>query len=248
MSIIETFNKAVSDAVNKEGDMYIALIGAEDFTPEATIDESDDYNCGALCNELEYLRATSNYYVRSFDIDIAEDDNLDSLLNAFLDLPRRNDGEPDDVYRNRFRFIAIEKTNPRRTTRWAILDAISYFLPDATKVQIVEPFDSQNLYFQMRIEGAVDYDSAIIINNVEQGYINQNFVGGEGIGETISYLGELIDRIRAAGVDFDLLFINQYSTTKSIDAIIGRIQIYKTIGATIRAPYSTTKSIDAIIV
>lgn len=246
--MIGTLNQTISNAVNKHDETYVALIGTEDFTPEPVIVESDDFNCGALCNELEYLRTVSDYYVQSFDLDIAEDENLDALITAFIDLPRRNKAEPDQTYRNRYRAIAIEKSNPRRTTKWAIIDALSYFIADTSTIQVVERFDTQNLYFQIRIEGAQDFDSAIFVNNVNQAYVNQNFVGGEGVGEVISYVGELIDRIRAAGVDFDLSFIKQYAFTKTADTLIGTVQFYLTADSVIKRSEQITKPADGTVV
>ena len=248
MSMIGTFNRAVSNAINKGNEDYVAIIGVEGFTPESVIVTSDDFNCGALCNELEFLRTVSNYYVQSFDLDIAEDENLEALITAFVDLPRRNQGEPDTTYRNRFRSIVVAQSNPRRTTKWAIIDAILHFVADPESIQIVEPFDSDNLYFQIRIEGAVDYDDAIFINNVNQAYINQNFVGGEGVGEVISYLGNIIDRIRAAGVDYDIIFIKQFRFTKTSDCITGSVQFYKAVDAVITRTEQMTKTVDAVIV
>jgi hypothetical protein len=70
MSMVETFNSTVSDAINKRGEFYEILIGSEQFTPESDIDESSDFNCGALCNELEYMRRVSQYFYQSFDLNM----------------------------------------------------------------------------------------------------------------------------------------------------------------------------------
>lgn len=249
MSMIDTFNRAISDAINKENADYVAIIGAEDFTPEATIVDSADFNCGALCNELEFLRAVSNYYIQSFDLDIAEGDNLDALINAFIDLPRRNRGEPDATYRKRFRSIVNQQLNPSRTTKWAIADALSYFIGDPDQnLQVIELWESSTGFFELRIEGAVSFEDAIFMNNVNQAYMNQNFVGGEGVGEVISYIGEIVDRIKAAGVDYDVVFIKQYRVTKTVDVIIGTVQIYKTVDAVVKASIQITKTVDATVV
>ena len=88
MGMIQTFNQGVSsEAINKEGAFYKVYIGQDPFTPESTITESSDYNCGALCNELEFARAVSNYYVQSLDLDFAETDNLDAVITGFVNLP-----------------------------------------------------------------------------------------------------------------------------------------------------------------
>ena len=249
MSMITTFNRAVSDAINKENEDYVAIIGTESFVPESTITDSGDFNCGALCNELEYLRAVSEYYLQSFDLDVADGENLESLVTAFIYLPRRNKGEPDATYRKRFRSIVVEQLNKRRTTKWAIIDALSYFISQADeKVQVIELFQVTNTYFELRIEGAISFKDAIFMNNVQQAYLNQNFIGGAGVGEVISYIGEIIDRIKAAGVDYDIVFIKQFDITKTVDMIIGTIQVYKTVDAVIKASITITKTVDATIV
>lgn len=248
MSMIATFNRAVSDAINKKNADYIAIIGTEEFVPEPTIEVSEDFNCGGICNELEFLRTVSDYYVQSFDLDIADDENLDTLVNAFIFNPRRS-GETDTTFRNRFRSLVVEQLNERRTTRWAIIDALSYFIASADEtVQIVELFQITDTYFELRIEGAISFEEAIFMNNVEQAYLNQNFIGGEGVGEVISYIGEIIDRIKAAGVDYDIIFIKQYRIDKTADTIIGTVQTYFTVDAVILSVYSFTKTIDATVV
>lgn len=247
MNIIDIFNSTVSDAVNKSSEFYETFIGKVDFMPEVTIVEPDDIKCGALCNELEFARLVSTYYVQALSLIGAEAEELEDFTTAFIDLPRRGDVESDATYRDRFRFIITEKANKRRTTKWAILDALSYFV-DASQVQLIEIFNSSNLYFQVRFDGAVNYDDTIFINNTEQAYVGQDFVGGAGIGEVITYVDELIQRIKAAGVDFDVYFIDQSSFTKPSDAKIGTVQMYKSSDTTILAHLQIDKTSDAIIV
>jgi len=249
MSMIETFNSAVSGAVNKSSAEYVAIIGTAGFVKEPTIVDSEDFNCGALCNELEYLRVVSDYYVQSFDTDTAEGDNLDALIKTFADLPRRNNGEPDATYRKRYRSIIVENLNRSRTTKWAILDSLSYFIgnPDEN-LQVIELFEVNNTYFELRIEGAISFEDAIFLNNIEQAYVDQNFVGGAGVGAVISYIGEIVDRVKAVGVDYDILFIGQNRFTKTVDCFIGTVQVYKNVDAVIKAAVSFTKTIDAVIV
>jgi len=247
-SIIEVWNQSISSAINKDGDLYKAWIGQTPFTPESTIDESSDYNCGAVCNELEFVRLVSTYYVQCLSVDLAEDDELEDLILSIVDMPRRGTVELDATYRNRFKFVVVQKSNPRRATRWSILDAISYFIADMSTVQLIELFDVYNMYFELRVEGAVTTEDVIFINNTETGYIDQNFIGGAGIGEVVSYLGELVDMIKAAGVDFDILFVDQSTITKSSDAFIGTIQMYLDSDAVIKASLTITKDSDAVIV
>ena len=248
MSMIKTFNSAISSKINKSAEFYKALIGDADFVPDITIDQSSDFNCGALCNELEFARVVSNYYVRSLDVDEAEEGDLEETIQTFIDLPRSGTVEQDVTYRNKFRFLVTEKTNERRSTKWAIKDAISYFLPDAKDtVQIVEIFDSYNLYFEVRIEGVYNYEDALTIGSTVQGFVSQNYVGGMGIGEVVSYLRDLISRIKAAGVDFTVYFISQTKINKTSDCVIGAVQIYKSSKATVKGSLVITKVSSAYI-
>jgi hypothetical protein len=249
MSSINLFNKNVSDTINKHDSFYETWFGKEEFVPEVTVVTSADFNCGALCNELEYARLVSDYYVKSLDIGTAEHGELESLINAFIDLPRRGKVESDATFRNRFNFLVVDQVGQRRITRKAILDAIRYFVADVTNsVQLIEPFDSKNLYFQIRIEGSIDTSETITLDNISFGYLDQNYLGGPTLGEINSYLAELIDRIKAAGVDFDMLFVEQNRTTKTCAAFIGAVQIYKSSYARIKAKTSFTKSSNATIV
>lgn len=248
MSMIRVWNTNISEAINKGSDFYQVWVGKDPFTPEITIVDSGDYNCGAICNELEFVRLVSNYYVESLSVDLAEDEELQDLVLTFVDMPRRSQIEPDATYRLRYKFVVVEKTNPRRTTRWAIMDAISYFIANPDNVQIVEVFDDQSLYFEVRIEGTVTAAEVIFINNTNTAYIDQNFIGGPGIGEVVSYIGELIQQIKAAGVDFDVLFVLQSRTTLDSDCIIGTIQKYLDSDARIKKALSMTLDSDATIV
>lgn len=247
MAIIDVFNTAVSSVINKSSEFYETFIGAVEFTPEVTIVLSEDVNCGALCNELEFARLVSDYYVRSISLDGAEGSELEEFIEGFVDLPRRGEVESDINYRLRFRFLVTEKTNYRRTTRWAILDALSYFVP-TVQTQVIEFFGSSNLYFQVRFEGVLSTEDVIFLNDVEQSYLDQNFVGGAGVGEVTTYIGELLSRIKAAGVDFDVFFVNQVRFTKTSDAFVGTVQMYKISDARVKASLSFNKASDAQIV
>jgi hypothetical protein len=248
MSMIKTFNRAVSQAVNRNDETYRAMFGSEDAIPEVTIEESSDFNSGALANELEFLRAVSNYYIQSFDLDVAQSDNLDELVSAFVNLPRRNRGEEDQIFRNRFRSIVVQQTYPRRTNRWAIIQAISHFIDDLSTVQIIENFDNDNMYFEIRIEGGVDFDTALFLDDIEQGYVEQNYIGGEGIGPIITYLGTIVERIKASGVDFDIVFIRQDRFTKTSATNIGSVQKYLDISAWVQLVSQSVKTIDAQVI
>lgn len=247
MAIIRTFNEAVSNAINKEKNVYIALFGTENYDPILPIGQSSDFNCGGLANELEYLKSASEYTVQSFDLDIAEKGNLDILISTFLNLPRLHKFEEDTNYRQRFRSIVNAKTYPKRMTRGALLKAMQEFGLPSNQIQIIERFDDRPLYFEVRITGILDYTIPIFLNTPDKSHVNQGFLSGYGIGGLISYLGSIINRIKAAGVDFDVLFIQQDRKELLVNMKIGRIQMYKMIQAIIKLSSIITKNIDAMV-
>lgn len=247
LRMIDLFNSNVSDKINKTDSLYTNLFGDTDYTPVTPLVDSEDVNCGAVINEFEWAKLECWKLVSALSIDVATSQELDTVINSVIDLSRRGDIEADSTYRKRFRFLVTDKTNTRRITKWSILDAISYFIADMDTVQLIEPFDSENCYFQIRIEGVVSYDDIIFLGNPDQGYVSQNFIGGAGVGEVITYLGALVQRVKAAGVDFDILFIAQGRLTKTADATIGSIQIYKLADAHVQRIESFTKTADAVI-
>lgn len=249
MTMIELFNKNVSDSINKDDDFYKTWFGDKNFVPDTIVIESEDFNCGALCNELEYARLVADSYVRSLNINEASGDELATLINTFINLPRRGRAEDDITFRARFNFLVADKTNLRRITKWSILDAISYFISDIdSSVQLLEPFDSNNLYFQIRIEAPTDTTEALTLDSTTHGFLDQFYLSGPTIGDVNTFLAELIQRVKAAGVDFDILFIIQNEVVKTSNAFIGVIQRYKTSNATIKAKVSFTKTSNAEIV
>jgi len=247
--MIDIFNMNISKAVNTASDFYKSWIGDPDFTPESTIIESEDYNCGALCNELEFARLQGKNITESLTIDSAAGDELDIFVNTFIDLPRRGSTfESDANYRARFKFLVTDNTNYRRMTRWSIFDAISYFVTDISKVQVIEFFDTSNLYFQVRFEGTVTFVQTLFMNNYnDNGYLDSNYLGGIGVGYIQTFITNLIQRIKAAGVDFDILFVQQSSFTKTSNAVIGSVRNTKRSDAWVLHKNIIAKTSDATI-
>jgi hypothetical protein len=247
--MIGLFNRNVSDAINKSGALYESWLGKEAFVPEVTILESEDYNCGAVCNELEFARTVSDYYVKSLALESAEHSELELLINTFIDLNRRGTVESDEIFRDRFKFLVTDKTHPNRITKSSILKAIDYFIPDSeTSVQLVEQFDVNNLYFQIRIEGINDTTMTITLDNNEYGFLDQLYLGGASLGQVNTYLTLLLERIKGAGIDFDVLFIEQNREEKDSSAFIGIIQKYVISNAVVKNFYSVTKNSNATVV
>ena len=71
MDYIELVGKAISPSVDKNDLTFQAIIGKTPFTPELVIDESSDFNCGGLCNELEMLRVTTEQQTKALLINNA---------------------------------------------------------------------------------------------------------------------------------------------------------------------------------
>ena len=248
MSVIRRINTHVPKPVNKTSPVYQAIVGADPFTPSVTILEPADYNCGAIANELEFLTAYGEYFVDSTALDTAAGPELETLIWALLNLPRRGAIESDTVYRSRFKAILTELTNEARTTKWAIRDALSYFIPIAN-IDVVEFFDVYNNYFQVRFNGAYDFESILFLDDPESGYLDQDYLGGVGIGSPVSYVAEIINRIKAAGVAYDIFLVIKYQVTKNVNARVGKVQIYKTTLADIKVlGVQFTKTVNARIV
>ena len=222
-SMIDLFNSTISNALNKYGDFYKSFIGDMDYTPNVTILDSEDVNCGALCNELEFARIQTQKVAASFEVSGAEADLLDAFVQALIDLPRRGTFETDDQYRDRFRSLLTEKTDYRRHTRWAIIDAVREFGMDASGIQVIEFFDLYNNYFQLRFTAtALDTSMLMFLDNdvATNGFLDQYYLGGLGIGFLEAFLSTIITRIKGAGVDFDILMIQRGIFTKTSNATV----------------------------
>jgi len=219
-SMIETFNSTISKAINKYGPMYVVLFGEIDFTSTVPTLDSEDVNCGALCNELEFARLQTTEATESLTIDGAETDLLDILVETFVRLPRRGTFETDEEYRQRFKCLVKEQTNYRRHTRWAIIDALREFGIAADAIQLIEPFSSTSNYFELRLtstEAPTDY-TLFLDNDVTNGYMDQYYVGGVGVGYIETFLTEMLNRIKAAGVDYDVRMVQRGSIDATADA------------------------------
>ncbi len=197
---------------------------------------------------MEFLSAYGKYFVDSTVLDTAAGPELETLVWSLLNLPRRGAVESDFVYRARFKAILTELTNKARTTKWAIRDALSYFIP-LVNIDVVEFFDVYNNYFQVRFNGAYDFESILFLDDPESGYLDQDYLGGIGIGSPVSYVGEILNRIKAAGVAYDVFLVLKTQVTKNVNARVGKVQIYKTTLADIKVlGVQFTKTVNARVV
>ena len=219
MNAIDLINKAVSkSAINVKGDDYKAIMGDEDFVPESVIVQSSDYNCGAVSNELEFARTVANSLTVSLTIGDAENEDLTSLVQSFINLSRLSTTEPDTGYRARFKVLAVQESFPHRTTPGAIRSALSYII-DKDNISVIEYFDTQYYYFELRLIGSF-VRKAGVSAFLDFDFLDNTYLGGIGVGIPIPYINALVERVKAVGVDFDILVTDSNSFTKSSDAEI----------------------------
>lgn len=129
--VIDRLNKWMPELVNKTGEAYTALFGKTDYTPSGDIEASEDFQCGAIANEFEFLRLVLKDIIASFNIEDAHDTLLDDIGQFFISMPRSFD-EEDARYRSRFYFFLRKLGNVRWNTRWAVKDAFYYLFPTGT--------------------------------------------------------------------------------------------------------------------
>lgn len=229
---IDRLNSNIPKPVNKNSPAYQSIFGVTPFIPNVTILQPSDFNCGAVANALEFVNLFGQNYVSSMIPANASGADLQTVVMSFINLPRRGSAESDSVYQARFGSLVTQLTNPGRATKWAIRDALSYFIPKAS-ISIVEFFDAHNLYFQVRVSGAVDYGHALVLDSLTQGFLDNFYVFGVGTGASITYLQDIVSRIKAAGVQFIILTVLTNSINLSSFAKIGTKQMMLLSGADI---------------
>lgn len=129
--IIKIINdNLMPSGINKEDEDYKIIWGDKDFTPLPTIVNSPDYKCGAICNELEYLRAFIAQITSEVELDDLKDEYLEKIGYFMLRL-EKNFEETDDSFRNKIKALAQRNGNTSWMTKWCMIDVFSYFFPIA---------------------------------------------------------------------------------------------------------------------
>lgn len=134
-NIIDQLNNRIGSFINKNDVTYQALIGKTPFTQNVPIVTSSDYNCGAIANELELLKAFIIYVISSFDFQNAETELLEIIIGSFTEF-KRIYNETDADFRIRFQAYMQRNSNTRWMTIWSLIDLFSYF------------FDKDNIYYE----------------------------------------------------------------------------------------------------
>lgn len=131
MSEIAQLNEYTPTNFHKMTEEYLAIFGNEDFTPNDPIVTSSDFNCGAIANELEYVKGFCDYLTRSNTIDDFSDVYLDRIVKFFIGLKRKL-GQTDEFIRLLFRALCIRHVNDSWCAKWILIDVFSYFFPEET--------------------------------------------------------------------------------------------------------------------
>lgn len=141
--IIDSLNARMPQYLNKTSPEYQAIFGRTTYTPNDPITESSDYNCGAVANELEYLRGYVGRLVDSLDVSKAEGLYLEKIIYFMLFLERIV-GEEDETLRDRFYAMVRRQGNLRWCTTWSIRDVFSYFF-SSESIYVLENYIETSL-------------------------------------------------------------------------------------------------------
>lgn len=130
MSQIEEANENILTRILKSDPFYEALWGKEDFTPNIVITEPNDYNCGAICNGLEYVYA----FIRDITGLSLEDlpaPYIDIVIYFFSGI-KRFLAETNESLMRRMESLLIRESGWRSEkfgTPWDIKNVLSYYIP-----------------------------------------------------------------------------------------------------------------------
>lgn len=142
MSQIAELNALMPTDLDKLTAEYLAIFGNEEFTPAGTIAQSSDYNCGAVANELEYIKGFIDYLTRTSSINDFYGTYLEKIVYFFTGL-KRTAGETDAQLRNRFNALVIRNNNPSWITKWMIRDVFRYFFAQDI-IYVIENYVTSN--------------------------------------------------------------------------------------------------------
>lgn len=206
-TFIELIVSHFPKSVNTQGTIFKSIFGDVDAVPLSPVVISSDVNTGAVANELEFVDKKVDELVTCLSVDLGSGTFFEDLIFAFVNLAKGSSAEADASLLARFKALVTQRGNTRRTTRWAIKDAARCLISDPNGVKIVEWFDYQTLYFQVRFSAAYGAEYQTDRMYVDQEYIDQSYITGPSSGVFTVYAEDIIGRAKAAGVDFDILFI-----------------------------------------
>ena len=180
---------------------------------------SSHFRGGSIYNEIELARLYGRYYTEALGVIRAQGDQLTQASNRYLHLQRGLvQDETDEDYINRFKSLAVGKLNPRRVTRWAILDALSYFV-EPVRIEIVERFDIENNKFRVKFitfQSELQTVSSDTVAIADQSYIDNSYLIGvsPSTGREINpNINDILQRVKASGVLVDSFDVDRLRLT-----------------------------------
>ena len=129
MSQIIELNNQIIEAILKTDEFYEALWGKVDFVPSATITEPNDYNCGAIANQLEYVYEFVRQITNN-DISTLVEPYIDIIVYFFTGLKRFFDESSEDLLLRMNSLTVREGSfrSERLGTPWDILNVLCYYV------------------------------------------------------------------------------------------------------------------------
>ena len=151
MKIIESIMKNTPNWIDWDAPILKALIGKKDYRANAQIEESKDYNCGAVANELEFFYSKIKKEAKNRDFSQSRSDLLE-YFSTIITGEKKLLNENDNSYIKRLRSFNECGEVKTRTTKEALTAFLLYFYPWVSIMEglenepgISESFDSWTL-------------------------------------------------------------------------------------------------------
>lgn len=128
MKIIESIMKNTPNWIDWDAPILKALIGKKDYRANTNIEESKDYNCGAVANELEFFYSKIKKEAKNRDFSQSRSDLLE-YFSTIITGEKKLLNENDNSYIKRLRAFNECGEVETRTTKEALTAFLSYFYP-----------------------------------------------------------------------------------------------------------------------
>ena len=215
------------------------IVYADDFelVVESEI-RANHFGGGSVYNEVELARLVSRYFTEAIGVQRGEGDELTYAANRFIELRRGLLEDEDDAdFLNRFNSLVVARTNHRRTTRWAILDSLSYFI-EPSRIEIVERFDIENNKFRVKY---ITFESEFVAGSITRSFfLDNSFLNNAYLSSPMQReartlnpnANAILRRVKAAGVLVDTFDVDRRRI--SIQSGVG----YRLVASTNQSPVS----------
>lgn len=128
MTIIESIMKNAPTWIDWDAPILKALIGKKDFRTNAVIEQSSDYNCGAVANELEFFYSKIKKEAKNRDFSQSRSDLLE-YFSGVITGEKKLLNETDVSYIKRLLALCECSGVKTRTTKEVLEAYLSYFYP-----------------------------------------------------------------------------------------------------------------------